>query len=62
MYFFSMALLPILRRIQRPITQGHSSHAKSRVLGNHCRTNPDAMTYDTDGTCVDVKFLIQITD
>ena len=28
MYFFSMILLPILRRIQRPITEGHSSHAK----------------------------------
>ena len=28
MYFFSMTLLPILRRIQRPITQGHSGHAK----------------------------------
>ena len=27
-FFFSMALLPILRRIQRPTTQGHSSHAK----------------------------------
>ena len=26
--FFSMTLLPILRRIQRPTTQGHSSHAK----------------------------------
>ena len=28
MYFFSIALLPILRRIQRPTTQGHSSHPK----------------------------------
>ena len=28
MYFFSMTLLPILRRIQRPTAQGHSSHAK----------------------------------
>ena len=28
MYFFSMTLLPILRRIQQPTTQGHSSHAK----------------------------------
>ena len=28
MYFFSMTLLPILRGIQRPTTQGHSSHAK----------------------------------
>ena len=27
MYFFSMTL-PILRRIQRPTTQGHSSHTK----------------------------------
>ena len=27
-FFFSMKLLPILRRIQRPTTQGHSSHAK----------------------------------
>ena len=27
-YFFSMTLLPILRRIQRPTIQGHSSHAK----------------------------------
>ena len=26
--FFSMTLLPILRRIQRIITQGNSSHAK----------------------------------
>ena len=26
--FFSMTLLPILRRIQRPATQGHSSHVK----------------------------------
>ena len=26
--FFSMKLLPILRRIQRPTTQGHSSDAK----------------------------------
>ena len=26
--FFSMTLLLIFRRIQRPITQGHSSHAK----------------------------------
>ena len=26
--FFSITLLPILRRIQRPITQGHSSHVK----------------------------------
>ena len=26
--FFSTKLLPILRRIQRPTTQGHSSHAK----------------------------------
>ena len=31
-----MKLLPILRRIQRPTTQGHSSHAKyenSRKIG-----------------------------
>ena len=28
MYFFSMTLLPILTWIQRPATQGHSSHAK----------------------------------
>ena len=28
MYFFSMTLLPILRRIQRPTTQGYSSNAK----------------------------------
>ena len=28
MYFFSMTLLPILSRIQRPTTQGHSGHAK----------------------------------
>ena len=28
MYFFLMILLPILRRIQRPTTQGHSSHTK----------------------------------
>ena len=27
-FFFSMLLLPILRRIQRPTTQGLSSHAK----------------------------------
>ena len=27
MYFFSMTLLPILRPIQRPTTQGHSTHA-----------------------------------
>ena len=27
-FFLSVALLPILRRIQRPTTQGHSSHAK----------------------------------
>ena len=27
-YFFSMKLLPILRRIQQPTKQGHSSHAK----------------------------------
>ena len=27
-FFFGMILLPILRRIQRPTTQGHSSHAK----------------------------------
>ena len=27
-FFFSITLLPILRRIQRPTTQGHSSHAK----------------------------------
>ena len=26
--FFSMTLLPILRQIQRPTTQGHSSHEK----------------------------------
>ena len=26
--FFLLKLLPILRRIQRPTTQGHSSHAK----------------------------------
>ena len=26
--FFPMTLLPILRRIQRPTIQGHSSHAK----------------------------------
>ena len=26
--FFSMKLLPILRQIQLPTTQGHSSHAK----------------------------------
>ena len=26
--FFFMKLLPILRRIQRPTTQDHSSHAK----------------------------------
>ena len=26
--FFSIALLPTLRRIQQPTTQGHSSHAK----------------------------------
>ena len=29
MYFFSIILLPILRRIQRPTTQGHSSHTKN---------------------------------
>ena len=28
MYFFSMTLLPILRRIQQPTKQGHSSHTK----------------------------------
>ena len=28
MYFFSMTLLPILRWIQRPTTQSHSSHEK----------------------------------
>ena len=28
MYFFSMKLLAILGRIQRPTTQGYSSHAK----------------------------------
>ena len=28
MYFFSMTLLPILRRTQRPTTQGYSSHTK----------------------------------
>ena len=28
MYFFLMTLLPILRRIQQPTTQSHSSHAK----------------------------------
>ena len=27
-FFFSMTLLPILRRIQRPTTQGHSNNAK----------------------------------
>ena len=27
--FFSITLLPILRRIRRPTTQGHSSHAKN---------------------------------
>ena len=27
-YFFSMTILPILRRIQRPTTQSHSSHEK----------------------------------
>ena len=27
-FFFSMTLLPILRQIHRPTTQGHSSHAK----------------------------------
>ena len=26
--FFSMTLLPILRRIQRPTTQGHFTHTK----------------------------------
>ena len=26
--FYSMTLLPIFRRIQRPTTQGHSSHTK----------------------------------
>ena len=26
--FFSMKLLPILRRIQKPTTQGHSFHTK----------------------------------
>ena len=26
--FFSMTLLPILRRIQRPTTRGHFSHTK----------------------------------
>ena len=26
--FFSVTLLPILKRIQRPTTQGHSCHAK----------------------------------
>ena len=31
--FFSMTLLPILRRIQRPTTQGHSSHAKYENSG-----------------------------
>ena len=28
MYFFSITLLPILRRIQRTTTQGYSSHAE----------------------------------
>ena len=27
-FFFSITLLPILRRIQRPTTQGHFSHAQ----------------------------------
>ena len=39
--FFSMKLLPILRRIQRPTTQAHSSHAKyenSRKIET-CRNN-----------------------
>ena len=27
-FFFPMTLLPILRRIQRPTTKGHSSHRK----------------------------------
>ena len=30
--FFSMTLLPILRRIQRPRTEGHSSHAKYEIV------------------------------
>ena len=38
MYFFSMTFLPILRRIQRPTTQGHSSHAK-------CENNRKIETY-----------------
>ena len=29
MYFFSMTLLAILRRIQRTTTQGHFSHANN---------------------------------
>ena len=42
MYFFSMTLLPILRRIQRPTTQGHSNHTKyenSRKIET-CRIKP----------------------
>ena len=31
-----------------------SNYRNWRVLGNHCRKNPDVITYDTDGTCVDV--------
>ena len=33
MYFFSMTLLPILRRIQRPRTQSHSSHESMKIVG-----------------------------
>ena len=36
--FFSMTLLPISRRIQRPATEGHSSHAtyaNSRKIETH---------------------------
>ena len=36
--------------------------ARRILLGNHCRTYPDVMPYDTDGTCVDVRFLIQIAE
>ena len=41
--FFSMTLLPILRRIQRTTTQGHSSHTKyenSRKIETYRNNHP----------------------
>ena len=57
-FFLSMTLLPILRRILRPTTQGHSSHAKYKNSRKII-----FVSYDTHESCFWVMsfFLMKLT-